>query len=529
MVKFGNTQALRTGGPLKTTTVQTRTYNGAKAVEKDAKTALFTLAVVNMVGESKFYESGKQSDNRFVDLVRQVTVEDADWVRRFIPFLRNTMNMRSASIVAAAEYVKAGGPNGRAVVASAISRADEPAEMLGYWTSRYGKTVPQAVKRGVADAAQRVYTEYSVAKYDGNSRDWRVGDVLQVAHVAPKDAAQSQLFKYALDRRYKGSEARPGDLLQTLRNSIALQSLIELNGRDKLLAHPNAAEILSRAGWTWENLAGTGKMDRAAWEAVIPSMGYMALLRNLRNFDEAGVSDEVAERVANKLANADEVARSRQFPYRFLSAYKSVRSDRWTSALSKALDLSVSNIPLLEGRTDCYIDISGSMGHNVSDKSEVKLYEIGALFAAAVAKRNGGNVYAWADNSRQMDIRKGDSVLRSIEKVQRVINSLGYGTNLAGALRAHNGQGERRSVVFTDMQVNPSYTYRDRYGYVGGYGSIRLDEGTIKSPYFYAFDLQGYGKTPFQADGSKFMLAGFSDAVFKMMPLLERGKADWPF
>ncbi|ATW47014.1 hypothetical protein CGZ69_02475 [Streptomyces peucetius subsp. caesius ATCC 27952] len=27
-------------------------------------------------------------------------------------------------------------------------------------------------------------------------------------------------------------------------------------------------------------------MDRAAWEAVIPSMGLMALARNLRNFDD---------------------------------------------------------------------------------------------------------------------------------------------------------------------------------------------------------------------------------------------------
>jgi len=44
-------------------------------------------------------------------------------------------------------------------------------------------------------------------------------------------------------------------------------------------------ERLRAAGRTWEDalsLAG-GKLDKAAlWAALIPSMGYMALLRNLR-------------------------------------------------------------------------------------------------------------------------------------------------------------------------------------------------------------------------------------------------------
>jgi hypothetical protein len=40
----------------------------------------------------------------------------------------------------------------------------------------------------------------------------------------------------------------------------------------------------------------------------------MALLRNLRNFDDADVGDEVAA----KLSDPDEIARSRQFPYRFV-------------------------------------------------------------------------------------------------------------------------------------------------------------------------------------------------------------------
>src|SRR5690606_35596365 len=78
--------------------------------------------------------------------------------------------------------------------------------------------------------------------------------------------------------------------------------------------------VLRTAGMTWEDvlsLAGSRVDKRGLWEALIPSMGYMALLRNLRNFDEAGVSDEVVQQVAARLADPAQVARSRQFPLRF--------------------------------------------------------------------------------------------------------------------------------------------------------------------------------------------------------------------
>src|SRR5690349_15254613 len=107
------------------------TYEGGQGYSRDPKSELFLLAAVNMVGEDTFYEGASERDTRFRGLIAQVTKADPGWIARFVPYLRNTMNMRSASIVMAVEYVIAGGPNGRAVIDSAISRADEPAEVLG--------------------------------------------------------------------------------------------------------------------------------------------------------------------------------------------------------------------------------------------------------------------------------------------------------------------------------------------------------------------------------------------------------------
>ena len=110
--------------------------------------------------------------------------------------------------------------------------------------------------------------------------------------------------------------------------------------RRAVLAGDGAAERLRAAGMTWEALAGwlQGPMDAAAWEAVIPSMGYMALLRNLRNFDEAGVSDEVAERVAARARRPGARWRapgsSRSGSWRRTSTRRSLR---WAYALEQAL------------------------------------------------------------------------------------------------------------------------------------------------------------------------------------------------
>jgi hypothetical protein len=70
----------------------------------------------------------------------------------------------NAPVVLAAEAVRArlaAGLEGgnRQLVGSVLHRADEPGEMLAYWTSRYGRTVPKPVKRGIADAVARLYDE----------------------------------------------------------------------------------------------------------------------------------------------------------------------------------------------------------------------------------------------------------------------------------------------------------------------------------------------------------------------------------
>ncbi|GGS66552.1 RNA-binding protein [Planobispora rosea] len=501
-----------------------RTHEGAPGYARDAKSELFLLAVSNMVGEDTFYEKAGDRDERFRTLVHRVAVEDGAWMARFLPWLRGVANMRTAPIVAALESVRArldAGRHGlnRQLVDSVLQRADEPGEALAYWMARYGRAVPKPVKRGIADAVRRLYGERSLLKYDGDARGFRFGDVIDLVHPAPAADKpwQGELFTHALDRGHDRDKPIP-EALTTLRARAELTAL-PVGERRAVLADPGR---LAAAGMTWEALAGwlQGPMDARAWEAVIPSMGYMALLRNLRNLDGAGISDEVAARVAAKLADPGEVARSRQLPFRFYSAHRTAPSQRWGHALDRALTLATGNVPSFGGRTLVLVDTSASMSSGgISARSTVTPVQAAALFGVALTARGERvDLYGFADGVFRHRIGRGASVLKEVERFCARIGEVGHGTQIADSVR-RTYAGHDRVVILSDMQTMSGY-----------HGGGVTDAVPAHVP-MYGFNLQGYRNAAMPTgSGNRHEFGGFSDATFRMIPLLETGTgAGWPF
>jgi TROVE domain-containing protein len=519
MARF-NTRSVRPAviSPVTSTGERSRTHQGGAGHLREPKSELFLLAVTNMMGQDTFYESAGRRDDRYTQLVRRLAVEDPEWTAGLLRWLRGDGHLRTAALVGAAEFTKArleAGAHGqsRQAVASVLQRADEPGELLGYWTSRYGRALPKPVKRGVEDAVGRLYTQRALLKYDTASKGYRFGDVIELCHPKPVAAWQGELFKHAIDRRHDRPEAAP-DALELIRARADLSSWPEQQRR-ALLTRPDAADVLRRAGMTWEALAGwlQGPMDRAAWEAVIPSMGTMALLRNLRNFDEAGVGDDVAARVAAKLADPEEVARSRQFPFRFLAAYKHAGSLRWSYPLEQALGHSLANVPSLDGRTLVLVDRSGSMFGGLSERTQLNRADAAAVFGTALALRAAdADLVEFGTHSRRLELRRGESVLRVVER----FSNLG-GTDTTGAVRAHY-RGHDRVVIVTDEQ-----TAYSRYG-----------DPTEQIPTHvpvYTWNLAGYpaGHGPSGA-AHRHVFGGLTDAAFRLIPLLESNRdAQWPW
>nr|WP_243870120.1 TROVE domain-containing protein [Streptomyces liangshanensis] len=488
---------------------------------REPKDELFVLATTHLVGQPSFYEGAAARDERYVRLVHQLALSDPEWTLGLLGWLRTEARMRTASLVGAAEFARArvaAGAAGlsRQAVDSVLQRPDEPGELLAYWTSRYGRRLPQPVKRGVADAVRRLYTGRALLKYDTGSRAYRFGDVLELTHPAPaRDRPwQGELFRYALDRRHHPDRAVPPAGEPLLAAHHALMS-VPVERRYALVTGEGGAGRLAAAGMTWEALAGwlRGPLDAAVWEAVIPSMGAMALVRNLRNFDLAGVGDEAAADVARRISDPAEVARSRQFPFRFLAAHRNVSSARWAEALESALGHSLANVPALPGRTLVLVDRSGSMFDRPSSGTELNRADSAAIFGTALAVRaERADLVEFGSDSRPVEFGRDESVLRAVDR----FHDLG-GTDTARAVTRHY-RAHDRVVVVTDEQAQWTRPGHRPLGAVPEQVPV------------YTWNLAGYALAHNAPGPHRHTFGGLSDAAFRLIPLLEEGRrSGWPW
>lgn len=522
MSKF-NVRDLRAMGtsPITTSDVPTgQTHEGGAGYSRDAKSDLFLLGTQNFVGEKDYYESGAAKDNRFNSLIHEVTAKDPEWVAKFLFWLRSDGNMRSTSLVGAAEFLrtrqaqKLSGMS-RQVISSVIQRMDEPGEVLAYWTSRYGRNLPQPLKRGVADALTRGLNEYNYHKYNRDG-GFNIGDAIELTHPKPKSLEQNELFSYAVNKTHGHATDLDDELMpmtawrQTLLDNAKVDPSVLLN-----------QTMVRQAGLTWENvlsLAGDKLPKDQVWEAVIPTMGYMALLRNLRNFDDARVSKIVKDTVAQRLMDPEQVAKSRQLPFRFLSAYKEVGNNaQWGYALEQALDLSAKNIPDFKGKTYVLVDTSGSMEQPFSSKSHMFRVEAGAMFGAALAQKSGTTLFGFANSLFVHPVYPGNSILSTTMEFRRRIGEVGHGTqiwsNVARAISS-SAKFPDRVIVITDEQSADS---------------ARDFPSNIP---LYFFNLGGYAKSTLPSAGQalRYNFGGLTDHTFKTIPLIERGlSAHWPW
>lgn len=537
--------------PVTTTGEAARTHEGGVGHLRDARSELFLLAISNFVGTNTFYEKGGDRDDRYTQLVRQLAVEDPAWTVGLLGWLRGEGNMRTASLVGAAEFVKArldaaangdlvpdvlaanangGGWNRRAIDA-VLQRPDEPGELLGYWTSKYGRRLPKPVKRGIADAVQRLYSERSLLKYDTDSKGYRFGDVLNLVHASPDPGKpwQGDLFQHALDRRHGNADEIP-EALKTLRCRAEIMAL-PIEKRRALVTSEREHGLLAGAAMTWEAMAGwlQGPMDKAAWEAVIPSMGLMALARNLRNFDEAGVCDEVAAQVCARFADPEQVAKSRMFPFRWWAAYKHAPSLRWAHALDQALNHSLANVPRLKDSTLILVDRSPSMfpgyGFSTPNQSDITLAEQAAVFGSALALRaEKPTLVEFGGRSKELAVPKGGSVLKLIEEYGQI-----DGTDVPTAVKKH-WFAHDRIVIVTDEQTRRGWLPSNMHGH-GGMRETAIDDLVPRNVPVYVWNMAGYkpGVMPTGSAG-RHCFGGLTDAAFRLVPQLEAGRdADWPW
>ncbi len=383
-----------------------RTHEGAVAVRIRPIQELRRTVMTCLLWEDTFYESGVSIVDRIKALV---ATTDHEAVAALAIEARESMKLRHVPLLLARELVR-GGYNVASLLERIIQRPDELAEFLALYSD--GRTGPKTLnklansaQRGLA-AAFRKFNAYSLAKYNRDNAI-KLRDVLFLTHAKPKDEEQAATWKQLID----GTLPAPD---------------------------------------TWEVALSGGVDKHEAWTRLLTEnkLGALALLRNLRNMQEAKVDPSVI-RGALVACKPDRV-----LPFRFISAAK--YAPAYEPELEALMFKCLADRPKLVGKTVLLVDASGSMfGTKVSAKSELDRFDAAAALAVLARELcETVEVVVFSTNPRLVPARRGFA-LRDIlyQAAER------GGTNTETAKRAADQNGYDRLVILTDEQSHQSLSH----------------------------------------------------------------------
>lgn len=494
-----------------------KNIEGGKAYKMSAEMELYSLVCTSMVSDPKYTSS--EDFQRLTELVSKCNPE---FVVKLAVYARTKMNLRTIPLVLTVVLAKVhkGDNLVSNMVQGVVKRADEITELLAFYqvanqrtgTKKLGKLSNQ-IQKGIKKVFEaNTFNEYQLQKYNRKT-EVTLRDALFLTHPKPVDANQKDLFEKIIN-----------DTLET--------------------------------PYTWETqLSEAGKVDsplttkKDVWEELIDSgkVGYMALLRNLRNIIDADVSPEHIGKVAKRIADPEQVRNSKQFPFRFLSAYRSLagtagntwmmsrrdidyppslKKDAMVRALEKAIRVSVENVSLFDDENESQLiamDVSASMMGPVSPKSTVENYDIGVILGLlASSKLKNSTVGMFGDSWKPL-IFKTNNILEESDNIRKREGEVGYTTNGWRVLdwAITNERKFDRILFFTDEQMwNSSYTNKESTlsGIWNKYKRM-FPESKI-----YIFDLRGMGKVPIDLNQKDvYKVSGWSDKIFEAINNLEKG------
>ena len=237
-----------------------KTHEGAPAAIINAEQQLRRSVMSCLLFENEFYEDGQEIAGRIKKLAEAVRPEI---VAQIAVEARNLMHLRHAPLLLLEVLTRTGAGRTDELVAKAIahtiSRADEMAEFIAIYTGGgdrrtakkgHGRQFSAQMMRGL-DVALRGFDDYQLAKYDRDGKV-KLKDVLRIVRPKPVDEAEAVRWKLA---------------------------------REGKLPAPD----------TWEVALSGGADKKETFERLLRErkLGYLALLRNLRNMVAAGVDSEL--------------------------------------------------------------------------------------------------------------------------------------------------------------------------------------------------------------------------------------------
>ncbi|TDU81442.1 SS-A/Ro ribonucleoprotein [Prosthecobacter fusiformis] len=272
------------------------------------------------------------------------------------------------------------------------------------------------------------------------------------------------------------------------------------------------------------------------WLAIARRATWQTTRMNLNTFARHGVftHSDVTRLIASRLRSEDQVRRARVFPYQLMAAYFNVGAEvphEVKEALQDAMEIAVSNVPVVSGKVVVAPDVSGSMHSAVTGvrkgaTSKIRCIDVAALVAAAFLRQNrDAEVLPFENNVVPVSLNPRDSVMTNAQKLASLPAG---GTNCSAVLIDLNARKAKADLVIY-VSDNESWMDTSIHGRFGGSPTRTMSEWNVfkqRNPNarLVCLDIQPYATTQAQEREDILNIGGFSDQVFEVIASFASGQ-----
>jgi 60 kDa SS-A/Ro ribonucleoprotein len=497
----------------KSTVVETVTHQGGVGYQHDAKIELIGLLATGL--DNTFYEKEGDREKRLAALIEEVAKRDKTFVAKALVYARTKMGQRTVTHVGAVNLAKhlSGDDLGKNFYSKRdrkenkggiVFRLDDMLEILACYvaknpsqkTRKNGQpsiTLPNSIKKGFKAALENA-DAYELAKYQAKGKEISLVDIVNLVH--PKPSAK---MKPVFEQLMKG-ELKQFNTVEDKNTKVG----------QEVAAKVKSGEITKEQA---EVELKEAKEDNYAELIRSRKIGYLALLRNLRNILKNSSDKELISDACALLTDEKLIRQSLVFPHHIdlaleimLTEFSNSEMSKFANALNTAYELAIPNLKELfqTGRTAVVFDSSGSMSSPVQLSNKARTSAAitkAALIAATLAKGIGADVYHFANYTQQIKFNPADSVNTLKNQFISKQGEVGYGTafnSIMGTL----GKNYDRVFIISDMQ--------------SGSGPL----GNTKE-YVYSIDITGYGTTSIKPGQKVFQIFGYSAEIYELIKKVE--------
>lgn len=479
---------------------------GAKAYAYGARHKLAQLAMTGTFGGG-FYQDAQAEVSALVEAAMAV---DPQFLARAAVHVRDKGHMKDTPALLLA-VLSARDP---ALFAAVFGRVVTSGKMLRGFVQilRSGQTGRKSLGSRPKAMVQHWLNTASDAQLLAASvgNDPSLADVIRMVHPKPETAERAAFYAWLI-----GKPADAAALPQAVRDLLAFRA--GTSSRVPDVPFQMLSDLPLSPG-QWADVA-----RRGSWQMLRQGLN---MLERKGAFALPGVVDHVA----SALRDPARIRAAKALPYQLLATLKALAPDadtRLRDALHDAMEISVSNVPVLQGTVAVCPDVSGSMssavtGYRPGATSVVRCIDVAALVAAAVLRKNPkAHVLPFEVGVRKARLEARDTILTNAEKLAALG---GGGTNCAAPLAALNA---RRMAPDLVIFVSDNQSWIDAHQ--GGQATAMMAEWSRikarnKAAKLVCIDIQPYGTSQAAERDDVLNIGGFSDQVFDQIAGFAAGR-----